>query len=105
VDPAIREQAERLRGRVILRFHQRADSLLVSGLLVAGEELAGRAAVVDAPLGNGHVLLFGIRPFWRWQSQGTFALALNAMVNWNNLGGPPAGASGRSRDVAAGEGR
>ena len=105
VDPAIREQTERMRARVILRFHQRQDSLLVSGLLAGGDEMAGRAAVVDAPVGNGHVMLFGIRPFWRWQSQGSFALALNAMANWNNLGSPPSGSSGRASAVAAGEGR
>jgi hypothetical protein len=71
---------------VLLRFHGRADSLLVSGQMVAGEELAGRAAVVDAPVGKGHLLLFGIRPMWRWESQGTFALVLNAIANWNALG-------------------
>jgi hypothetical protein len=32
------------------------------------------------------VVLFAIRPFWRWQTQGSFALAVNAMVNWNHLG-------------------
>jgi hypothetical protein len=70
---------------VLLRFHERADSLLVSGLLVTGNELAGKPAIVDAPVGSGHVLLFSIRPFWRWQTQGSFALALNAMANWNHL--------------------
>jgi hypothetical protein len=23
---------------------------------------------------------------WRWQTQGTFALVLNAMAHWNHLG-------------------
>ena len=93
VDPAIVADMERQRGRVILRFHQKADSLLISGLLVNGSEMAGRAAVVDAPVGRGRVVLFGIRPMWRWQSQGTFALMLNAMAHWNHLGvttAPPA---------------
>jgi hypothetical protein len=84
-DPAFAQQQERMRGRVILRFHDKADSLLVSGLLVGGDELAGKAAVVDAPVGSGHVVLFGIRPMWRWESQGSFALALNALANWNRL--------------------
>jgi hypothetical protein len=53
---------------------------------VSGNELAGKAAVVDAPLGKGHVVYFAIRPFWRWQTQGSFALALNAIANWNGLG-------------------
>lgn len=85
IDPGILDQRERARAKVILRFHERADSLLVSGLLVAGDELAGKAAVVDAPLGKGHVLLFGIRPLWRMESQGSFALAINAIANWNHL--------------------
>jgi hypothetical protein len=74
-----------MRAKVILKFHDKADSLLVSGLLVAGDELVGKAAVVDAPVGRGHVVLFGIRPLWRWESQGSFALALNAIANWNHL--------------------
>jgi hypothetical protein len=76
----------RERAHVILRFQEKADSLLVSGLLVGGDELAGKAAVVDAPVGSGHVVLFGIRPLWRWESQGSFALALNAIANWEHLG-------------------
>jgi len=85
-DPAFAQQQERMRARAILRFHDKADSLLVSGLLVAGDELAGKAAVVDAPVGSGHVVMFGIRPMWRWESQGSFALALNAIANWEHLG-------------------
>ena len=85
VDPAILAERERMRAKVILRYHATADSLLVSGLLVAGDELAGRAAVVDAPVGRGHVVLFGIRPLWRWQSQGSFAMPLNAIANWDAL--------------------
>jgi Zinc carboxypeptidase len=85
VDPAINAARERMRAKVILRFHEKADSLLVSGLLAGGDELAGKAAVVDAPVGKGHVVLFGIRPLWRWESQGSFALALNAIANWNHL--------------------
>jgi len=81
------EEQNSQRATVVLRFHQRADSLLVSGLLAGGGELAGRPAVVDAPLGKGHVVYFGIRPFWRWQTQGSFALALNAIANWDALAG------------------
>ncbi|HEY2067789.1 MAG TPA: M14 family zinc carboxypeptidase [Gemmatimonadaceae bacterium] len=85
VDSAILNETERQRARTIVRWSPRVDSLLVSGLLDAGEEMAGRATVVDAPLGRGHVVLFGTRPMWRWQSQGAFALVLNAMANWNAL--------------------
>jgi len=85
VDPAIVDQREAQRAHVILKYHEKADSLLVSGLLAGGDELAGKAAVVDALVGKGHVVLFGIRPLWRWESQGSFAMALNAIANWNHL--------------------
>ncbi|HET7674536.1 MAG TPA: M14 family zinc carboxypeptidase, partial [Gammaproteobacteria bacterium] len=45
------------RPRVILRFAD-ADKLLVSGLIENGGEMAQRAAVVDVPEGEGHLLLF-----------------------------------------------
>jgi len=104
IDTTILSHIERLRGRVIVRFHERQDSLLVSGLLVGGEELAGKAAVVDAPVGKGHVVLFSTRPFWRWQTQGAFALAINAIANWNALdaGQSPAAISASSARPVAG---
>jgi hypothetical protein len=83
--PEVAGEIERQRARVVLEFHPKVDSLLVSGLLVAGDELAKKAAVIDAPLGRGRVVYFAIRPFWRWQTQGSFALALNAIANWNAL--------------------
>jgi hypothetical protein len=75
----------RIRPRVVLAFHPKRDSLRLSGLLVAGEELAGRPAVLDVPVGEGHIVLFAIRPFWRWETQGSFALAFNALLHWNDL--------------------
>ena len=98
-DPSILAAQARARPRVILRFLDRADSLGVSGMLNNPQDLQGRPAVVDAPLGNGHVVMFAIRPFWRHQTQGSWALALNAIVNWNSLTGKCEGAlcAGASR--------
>jgi hypothetical protein len=84
-DPSIARQTAAQRARVIVRFGSNVDSLLVSGLLDNGSEMAGRAAVVDAPVGQGHVVLFGIRPMWRYETQGSYALVLNALANWNAL--------------------
>jgi len=72
--------------RVILRFPSNPDEMLLSGVLVGGEALANRAQVVDAPIGSGHVVMFAIRPYWRWQTQGTYFLGFNAILNWNDLG-------------------
>lgn len=85
-DPGLTADQARTRPRVVLGFHQKRDSLRLSGLLVGGEELAGRPAVLDAPVGQGHVVLFAIRPFWRWETQGSFAFVFNAIMNWNDLG-------------------
>jgi hypothetical protein len=71
--------------RVILRFPSNPDEMLLSGVLVGGQSLANRAQVVDAPLGSGHVVMFAIRPYWRWQTQGTYFLGFNAIMNWNDL--------------------
>ncbi len=71
--------------RVVLRFPGNPDDMLLSGSLEGGEALSNRAQVVDAPIGDGHVVLFAVRPYWRWQTHGTFFLGFNAILNWNDL--------------------
>jgi hypothetical protein len=72
--------------RVILRFPANKDDMLLSGTLAGGSTIENRALVIDAPLGKGHIVMFALRPFWRWQSQGTYSLAFNAIINWDHLG-------------------
>jgi hypothetical protein len=90
-----------LRPRVVLRFAEEKD-LLVSGMLAGGSELANQAAVVDVPRGKGHVLLFANNPMWRNETQGSYFLLFNAMLNsttwewaWRRLRPP------READAAA----
>ena len=71
--------------RVLLSFPTNPNDLLLSGLLIGGDALAGRAVAVDAPIGKGHVVMFANRPYWRWQTQGNFFLGFNAILNWNDL--------------------
>ena len=84
-DTAILAEQRRIRPRVVLQF-MRTDSLLISGLLENGGELANRAAIIDVPVGRGHVVLFAIRPFWRWETQGSFGFGFNTLLHWNDLG-------------------
>jgi hypothetical protein len=70
---------------VVVQFPASANDMLLSGTLAGGEALANRAAAVDVPLGKGHIVMFALRPFWRWQTQGTFFLAFNAILNWDHL--------------------
>jgi hypothetical protein len=81
--------------RVVMKFPDRADRILLSGTLDGGEAIQGKAQVLDAPLGEGHVVMFAIRPFWRWQTQGTFFLGFNAILNWNDLD------AGKAQETAA----
>ncbi len=79
------------RPRVVMAFPANPNDLLLSGTLAGSQVLSNRAQLVDAPLGQGHVVMFAIRPFWRWQTQGTFFLGFNAILNWNDLdAGKPA---------------
>jgi zinc carboxypeptidase len=73
------------RPRVVVQFAANPNDLLLSGTLANGQLLANRAAALDHPLGKGHVVMFAIRPFWRWQTQGTYSLGFNAIMNWNDL--------------------
>jgi hypothetical protein len=85
-----------VRPRVVMTFSSNPNDLLLSGTLANGQLLANRAAVLDHPLGKGHVVMFAIRPFWRWQTQGTYTLGFNTILNWNDLdaGKPAAGGRG-----------
>ena len=72
------------RPRVVLRYAD-ARELLVSGLLEAGNEIAQHAAVIDVPFEQGHILLFSNNPFWRGETQGSYFLVFNAILNFDNL--------------------
>jgi len=68
-----------------MQFPANPNDMLLSGTLAGGQSIANKAQLVDASIGKGHVVMFGIRPFWRWQTQGTYMLGFNAILNWNDL--------------------
>ena len=72
------------RPRVIFRFAD-ADDFLVSGLAENSDEIAGHASVIDAPEGRGHIVLFAINPIYRGETAGSYALVLNAILNFDHL--------------------
>ena len=87
-DPAIRctDPAARASGRVSFCGSLRKKSCLSAECSPVRSELAGKAAVVDVPVGKGHVVMFANNPMWRHETHGSFSMLFNAMLNYDNLG-------------------
>jgi hypothetical protein len=95
-----------LRPRIVLRFASDEKSLLISGMLAGGSELVNKPAVVDVPVGQGHVVMFANNPMWRHQTQGSFFLLFNAALNYDHLNvGRDRPASPRSDGTRTGDGK
>jgi hypothetical protein len=80
------------RPRVAVRFDAQ-NSLLVSGLLDGGADIAQRAVVVDVPVGKGHVVLFANNPVYRGETIGSYFMVFNTILSFDNLD------AGRKLDV------
>ena len=72
--------------RIVASFPSQPTELLISGGLVAGSEMVNAPALVDAPRGEGHVIMFSFNPFWRGETLGTYSMVLNALLRHDNLG-------------------
>ncbi len=57
-----------------------ADQLLLSGWILGGEHLKGTAAIAEEPVGKGRIVLFGIRPQYRAQSEVTYKFFFNSLL-------------------------
>ncbi len=67
------------RVKIIAAYPKDKDPLL-SGWLLGGDRIKGKAALVEVGLGKGRIILFGFRPQYRGQSLATYPLFFNAIT-------------------------
>jgi hypothetical protein len=75
------------RPKVLARY-QGGEAGVLSGLIRGADQLRNRPMIVDAPSGQGRVLLYVNNPIYRWQTFGEHALVFNALLYWNDLPAP-----------------
>ena len=63
---------------VVARYSE--GNPLLSGWLLGPENVAGKAAIVEAEIGQGSVVLFGFQPDYRGQTVTTWPLLFNALA-------------------------
>ena len=62
-----------------------AKSFVVSGQAWGEENLIGRPAILDMPVGKGHVVSFNFNPMHRDMNRGDQRLLWNAILNWQAI--------------------
>jgi hypothetical protein len=65
------------------------DPYVLSGMVRNDDVIIGQAAIIDAPVGRGHVIAYTFNPLHRYLNQQDFALVWNALLNWNDLPAKP----------------
>jgi hypothetical protein len=60
--------------------YPKSENSLLSGWILGDKLIRGRAAMVEAKIGKGRVILFGFRPQYRAQSLATFPLLFNSIL-------------------------
>jgi hypothetical protein len=64
----------------VIAWYPKNKDALLSGWLLGGDKIRGKAALVKIELGKGSIILFGFRPQYRGQSLATYPLFFNAIT-------------------------
>ncbi len=85
------------RSPIVLEWGDRDGApFVVSGQAWGEDNLIGRAAIMDLPVGRGHVVTFNFNPLHRDLNRGDQRLLWNAILNWQAIVTAPAPRAGTS---------
>ncbi len=76
--PTVREGSPTVK---VIAWYPKDKDPLLSGWLLGGDRIKGKAALVEVGMGKGRIILFGFRPQYRGQSLATYPLFFNAIAN------------------------
>jgi hypothetical protein len=82
--PLLQVPAADRESQVLMRFPG-GDQAVLSGLMKGANEIRGRPAILDVPVGQGQVLMFSTNPIYRWQNFGEFNMLFNAILHFNDF--------------------
>jgi Zinc carboxypeptidase len=78
------------RSGIVLEWGDRDGApFVVSGQAWSEENLIGRPAILDMPVGKGHVITFNFNPLHRDLNRGDQRMLWNAIINWRAIVGAP----------------
>ena len=72
---------------VVMQWGADGAPFLVSGQVWGEEGLIGHPAILDSPVGRGHILEFNFNPLYRDLNRGDHRLVWNGILNWQALVG------------------
>jgi hypothetical protein len=70
---------------VVLQWGSHDSPFVVSGQAWGEDNLIGRPAILDSPVGLGHVIAFNFNPLYRDLNRGDHRMLWNAIINWQAI--------------------
>ncbi|HEV3220530.1 MAG TPA: M14 metallopeptidase family protein [Candidatus Acidoferrales bacterium] len=83
------EAKSAFKGKILATYPDDRNPL-ASGYLLHPEKIQGKAAAMEVFYGDGRVYLFGFKPQWRGQSQGTYKMIFNMIYDSPSVAKPSA---------------
>ena len=71
--------------RIVVSTWGGSEAMVVSGGMRGESDLRGRPAILDVPIGGGHIVAYNFSPIHRDMNRSDHRLLWNAILNWNAL--------------------